>query len=168
MVGTCSWKCVWIFHKINPIFSIDCKFMSADVFLQKGFQITLVAQTCCVNLRLHSGGYESSIFWDIMPCRPLKVNRLFRETHHLHLQGRRISACHMFSYWFLAWLILQPWRWCQILLWRVSWLSMDYMMIYPRLNQVLHHIKVLSFPCSCRFTTCTWTWWPLSIRLKLG
>jgi hypothetical protein len=29
---------------------------------------------------------KRSVFWDIMPC-PVKVNRHFRRTHHLHLQG---------------------------------------------------------------------------------
>jgi hypothetical protein len=33
----------------------------------------------------HSGG------WDITPCSPLKVNRHFRGTYRLHLQGRRVS-----------------------------------------------------------------------------
>jgi hypothetical protein len=32
-----------------------------------------------------------SIFWDVTPCRPLKVNRHFVETFRLHLQCRRIS-----------------------------------------------------------------------------
>jgi hypothetical protein len=32
-----------------------------------------------------------SIFWDITPCSPLKVNRLFGGTGLLHLKGRRIS-----------------------------------------------------------------------------
>jgi hypothetical protein len=32
-----------------------------------------------------------SIFWDITPCSPLKVNRRFGETYRLHLQGRRVS-----------------------------------------------------------------------------
>jgi hypothetical protein len=42
---------------------------------------------------------KSSIFWDITPCNPLKVNRRF--------------TCHLLSCWFLAWLILWPrrWRW---------------------------------------------------------
>jgi hypothetical protein len=30
------------------------------------------------------------MFWDIMPCSLLKVNRHFGRTSHLHLQGRRI------------------------------------------------------------------------------
>jgi hypothetical protein len=33
---------------------------------------------------------KSSIFWDITPYIPLKVNRCFRGTYSLHLQGRRI------------------------------------------------------------------------------
>jgi hypothetical protein len=58
---------------------------------------------------------KSSVFWDITPCNPLSVNRRFGGTYRLHLQGRRISqassACHLLSSWFLAWLILRPWRW---------------------------------------------------------
>jgi hypothetical protein len=34
---------------------------------------------------------KSTVFWDIMPCSPLKVNQRFRGAYHLHLQGRRIS-----------------------------------------------------------------------------
>jgi hypothetical protein len=34
---------------------------------------------------------KSTIFWAIMPCSPLKVNRRFGRTFCLHLQGRRIS-----------------------------------------------------------------------------
>jgi hypothetical protein len=34
---------------------------------------------------------KSSIFWDITPCRLLKVNGRFGGTCRLHLQGRRIS-----------------------------------------------------------------------------
>jgi hypothetical protein len=34
---------------------------------------------------------KSSIFWDITPCSPLKVNRRFGGTCRLHLQSRRIS-----------------------------------------------------------------------------
>jgi hypothetical protein len=35
---------------------------------------------------------KSSIFWDIMPCIPLKINRRFGETCRLHLQGRRKAS----------------------------------------------------------------------------
>jgi hypothetical protein len=34
---------------------------------------------------------KGSIFWDITPCSPLKINRCFWGTYSLHLQGRRIS-----------------------------------------------------------------------------
>jgi hypothetical protein len=33
---------------------------------------------------------KSSVFWDITPCSPLKVDRCFGGTSHLHFQGRRI------------------------------------------------------------------------------
>jgi hypothetical protein len=34
---------------------------------------------------------KNTIFWDITPRSPLKVNRRFGGTYRLHLQGRRIS-----------------------------------------------------------------------------
>jgi hypothetical protein len=34
---------------------------------------------------------KSTIFCDITPCSPLKVNRRFGGTYRLHLQGKRIS-----------------------------------------------------------------------------
>jgi hypothetical protein len=34
---------------------------------------------------------NSSIYWYITPCSPLKVNRIFGGTCRLHLQVRRIS-----------------------------------------------------------------------------
>jgi hypothetical protein len=34
---------------------------------------------------------KSSVFWDIMPCSPLKVRRRFRGTCRLHLKGRKIT-----------------------------------------------------------------------------
>jgi hypothetical protein len=42
---------------------------------------------------------KSTIFWDITPCRPLKVNRHFGGTYS-----------HLLSRWYLARLIW-PWRW---------------------------------------------------------
>jgi hypothetical protein len=35
--------------------------------------------------------WKSFIFWNIMPCSPAKVNRLFGGTYRLHLKGRRVS-----------------------------------------------------------------------------
>jgi hypothetical protein len=34
---------------------------------------------------------KSTIFSEITPCSPLKVNRRFGGTYRLHLQGRKIS-----------------------------------------------------------------------------
>jgi hypothetical protein len=34
---------------------------------------------------------NTSVFWDITPCSPLKINRRFVRTRRLHLQRRRIS-----------------------------------------------------------------------------
>jgi hypothetical protein len=51
------------------------------------------------------GIIKSTIFWDITPCSPLKVNQCFRGTYRLHLQD-------LLSHWYLAWLI-RPWRWRQ-------------------------------------------------------
>jgi hypothetical protein len=33
---------------------------------------------------------KSTIFWDITPYSPLKINRSLGETYYLHLQGQRI------------------------------------------------------------------------------
>jgi hypothetical protein len=41
---------------------------------------------------------KSSIFWDIMPHTPFKVNRRFRGTCRLHFQGRRISQAKNSAY----------------------------------------------------------------------
>jgi hypothetical protein len=32
---------------------------------------------------------KNAVFWDVMPCNSC-VNRRFRGTYHLHLQGRKI------------------------------------------------------------------------------
>jgi hypothetical protein len=46
----------------------------------------------------------SSVFWNISPCHPLKVNRRFVRTSRFHIQDRRISqarcqrVCHLFSW----------------------------------------------------------------------
>jgi hypothetical protein len=56
---------------------------------------------------------SSEEFWYILPCSPLKVNRRFGRIYNLHLYGRWIdqSRNHPLPGWFLARLILRPWRW---------------------------------------------------------
>jgi hypothetical protein len=34
---------------------------------------------------------KSSVFWDIQPCTPVKINQCFEETYCLHLQGSILS-----------------------------------------------------------------------------
>jgi hypothetical protein len=36
-------------------------------------------------------GRKTTVFWDITPCTPLKVNRRFGRIYRLHLQGRKMS-----------------------------------------------------------------------------
>jgi hypothetical protein len=54
---------------------------------------------------------ESTIFCDITPCSPLRINQRFGGKYRLHLQGRKISqarnqhesrcqACHLLACWF--------------------------------------------------------------------
>jgi hypothetical protein len=53
---------------------------------------------------------KSSIFWDITPRSPLKVNKRFRGTYRLHLQCRRVNRtcfhCRSFYATFLLGLSL--------------------------------------------------------------
>jgi hypothetical protein len=48
-----------------------------------------------------------SVLWDIMPCNLFQFNRHFEECC-LYLQDRRVR--HLLTRWFLAWLVLLPWR----------------------------------------------------------
>jgi hypothetical protein len=62
--------------------------------------------------KTRTGLLKSSIFWDIMPCSPLEVNRRFWGRYRLYLQGWRIFQAWNqheagVSCWFLAWFILQ-------------------------------------------------------------
>jgi hypothetical protein len=61
---------------------------------------------------------KSTVFWDTVPCSPLKIELCFGGTYRFHLQGRKISQAStrhesrwqaellLLSRWFLAWLIL--------------------------------------------------------------
>jgi hypothetical protein len=55
---------------------------------------------------------KNCVFWDITPHSQLKVNGRFGGRCPLHLEGRRTSKARkqLLSLWFLAWLILRPWR----------------------------------------------------------
>jgi hypothetical protein len=66
---------------------------------------------------------KSSVFWDITPYNPLKLNRRFRGTSLWFLPA---------SCWSLASLILHPWRWRRHVPPKLRWLLTDYAAIYPR------------------------------------
>jgi hypothetical protein len=36
-------------------------------------------------------GMKISVLWDKMGCNPVKFDRRFGETFHLHLQGRKVG-----------------------------------------------------------------------------
>jgi hypothetical protein len=55
--------------------------------------------------------FKISIFWDITPCSPLKVNLRFGGACRLHLQSRRIRRARYGNF---------------------GWISTDYMALYPR------------------------------------
>jgi hypothetical protein len=61
--------------------------------------------------------FKSTIFWDITPCSPLKVNRRFGEIYCLDLQGRRISRASTVGDMFLR---------------NVGRLFAEYTALYPR------------------------------------
>jgi hypothetical protein len=65
---------------------MSSQFLSLDC---NAGQRPLLMQSPCVGGKTVSRT-KSTIFWDIAPCSPMKVNRSFGGTHHLHLQGRRI------------------------------------------------------------------------------
>jgi hypothetical protein len=106
---------------------------------------------CGVHKQLVSVGFQvltavvmkSSIFWDITPYSPLKVNRRFGVTGCLHLQGRRInqainqreadfSVYYLLHAGFLLGLFFDPEYEGDIFLLNVGSLSTDCMALYPK------------------------------------
>jgi hypothetical protein len=95
---------------------------------------------------LTGANMKSSIFWDIKPCSPLKVNRCFGGTCCLHLHGgsrqnsvislwlciESLFACYMLHDGFLLDLFFHPEDWDDMFLRNISWLSADYTALYIR------------------------------------
>jgi hypothetical protein len=72
---------------------------------------------------------KGTIFWDITPCSPLKVNRRFGGTYLLHLHG---SVFHLLTRWFLLGLFFDPKDGGDMFLRKVGCLAKDYTALYPR------------------------------------
>jgi hypothetical protein len=93
---------------------------------------------------------KSSIFWDITPCSPLKVNWRFGGTCRLHLQGQRISkARNKRERWWQAKLCLllldlffDPKDGRDMFLRKVGWLATDYMALYSRRQNSLKKSQI--------------------------
>jgi hypothetical protein len=95
---------------------------------------------------------KSSIFWDITPCSPLKVNWRFGGTCRLHLQGRKISRARnqRESRW-----QADPEDGGDMFLRNVGWNSTDYTASYPRrwyslypqlwIPQILQKINIFGY-----------------------
>jgi hypothetical protein len=89
---------------------------------------------------------RDSISWDIAPCGSIKFKRCFGRTYCLHFKveecvrkeiSQRVEDNRQLcmlpaSFWFLAWLTLQPEDGGYIFFRKVGWQSPEYTALYPR------------------------------------
>jgi hypothetical protein len=75
-----------------------------------------------------------------MPYSPMEVNHLYRETHHLHLQGQRINQVRNQCAAVAISLFLDPEDEGDMSLWKVCHLSTDYMGLYHRRQNSAQYI----------------------------
>jgi hypothetical protein len=110
---------IFIVHSSNTVFlHIWYKYVVSFFFLGSHLQCIYIFRGFS---SAQSSPLKSSIFWDITPCSLLKVNRCFRETCFLHLQGRRIATQET-----------NPEDRGDMFLQNVGWLSADYTGLYLR------------------------------------
>jgi hypothetical protein len=110
---------------------------------------------------------KSIIFWDIMPCSSLSVNRRFGGICRLHLQdGKNNVGWQSTDYTaFLAQLNFRPWRWRRYVPPKRRSILEDYMALYPRrwysscgnMYNILHQFVQMKTSIS-----------PLSVRATLS
>jgi hypothetical protein len=101
-------------RKGGPIFSLSVRLFHFRNYQTYFDNIWLLKPKCGFEI-LTALVMKSTVFWDKMPCSPLKVNRRFGWTYRLHLQEKTNQEIIMkqVARWFLAWLITGPWRWRQ-------------------------------------------------------
>jgi hypothetical protein len=89
---------------------------------------------------------KSSIFCDITPCSPLKVNLRFWGISSLHIPGRKkkppwnSSACYLLHTGYFLGLFFDPEN-EDMFLRSVSWISMDYTPIYLHPSPTLFFLR---------------------------
>jgi hypothetical protein len=82
---------IQVFWAVKPCSSVADTDVS-EKHTASNFRVKDGVSDFLLRVSIRSKNYrKSSIFWDITPCSPLKVNRRFGGTCRLHLQGRRIS-----------------------------------------------------------------------------
>jgi hypothetical protein len=113
---------------------------------------------------------KSSIFWDITPRSPLKINRHFEETYRIQLQGNggwsedfqirqtekickhetsvKASCQHSFQGGFFLCLFFNLEDGGNMFLRNVGWLSMDNTALYPRRQNSPRFICSIPFTAS--------------------
>jgi hypothetical protein len=102
------------FRKVILIYFLKYFFLHVACLRSVGFEVL----TAVVK--------KSTIFCDITPCRPFKVNRHFDGTYRLHLHRRRISRAR--NQLEIRWQA-EP---TNLFPRNVGWLSTDYTALYPR------------------------------------
>jgi hypothetical protein len=96
-----------------------------------------------------------SIFWDITPCSPFKVNRRFGRTYHLYFQDRKINT--WFHVGFLLCLFFDPEYGGDIFLRNLGWLSTDYTALYPRRQNPSNVILFAALRLQMKWARSQWS-----------
>jgi hypothetical protein len=106
----------------------------------------------CIIWVPHNVITNSSIFSDIVPYSPLKVNRRFGGTFRSHLRSWRISQTRNQLYassWFLLCSLIALKTEVKMFFRNVVWNSTDYKALYPRRYNLLlsKYCLKIKFPC---------------------
>jgi hypothetical protein len=81
-------RCPVLFFDAESTIRSEAIYQSVQCHIPEDNTLSSVSMVINVQLDIR---LRSSVFWDITPCSPLKVNQNFGGTCRLHLQGRKIS-----------------------------------------------------------------------------
>jgi hypothetical protein len=79
-------KSQWLRHTATEDFSTTGPFYNASLFSYLSCAFNKQNNVYVGSEVLTAVVMNSTVFWDITPCSPLKVNQRFGGTYHLHLQ----------------------------------------------------------------------------------